>query len=456
MKQALKPFQSVRFNIGLFAALALASILGTLIPQTPEVPEKVQAFIAAHPTVGPWMDRADLFNIYFSWWFIGMLGLMAFDVIVCKLIFGKFPGLRTFKKVELAPHVPLAQPFKAEWDGASAPETAARYALDFLKGENYKADLRPMPEGAFLVTAARHRLQRFGSWVSHVSILLILLANFTGALWGFREVLNVPEGFTQKLKHRPWAVTCDKFTVDWYEGTSTPKTFASNLRLFVSGQLARESEILVNEPLEHKKVRFYQASYGPYLKEARLGLFMRRKPKSSPSAVTVRLDEDVPVPGTAYSLRILQFVPDFSMDENQKVVSRSVHPENPALQVLVSENGKPLKAPWVFLNYPALNMPPAQASDEFIVVLAEYVPSFYTGLQITYDPGADLFWTACAILVVGLMTLFYFNHRKVWVLVEPHGSGARWKVGGTSSRGKSFEADFLRLADELKLRSRGA
>lgn len=453
MKKYLDLFRNIKFNIGLFVALALASVLGTLIPQVPESPEKVQQFVTAHPQWASFMDRLDLFNIYYSWWFVAMLGLMAFDVIVCKLIFGKFPGFKTFKKVERKPAVAMAQPFHRKKEVPETLAEAENTAERVLREKGYKlASKERQEDGSVLILAARHRMQRFGSWVSHVSILLVLLANFSGALYGFRETVNIPEGSSQRLRNRPWLVTCDKFTAEWYPGTSTPKTFASDLRLFVRGQLARQTKVLVNQPLQYRKVRFYQATYGPYLKEARVGLFLRRDPKHSPPAVTLRLGEEAEVPGTPYSLRILQFMPDFSMNDKQEIVSRSALPQNPAIQVLVSKDGRPVKAPWIFENDPITQMPPIQPDDEFVVVLAEYVPSFYTGLQVTYDPGADLFWIACAILVVGLMLLFYLNHRKVWVLLSPAAAGTSITVGASSSRGGSFEGEFLRLADALGVR----
>jgi cytochrome c biogenesis protein len=451
MKKYLELFRSVKFNVWLFCALALASVLGTLIPQVPENPERVQEFVAKYRELAIWMDRAQLFNIYYSWWFIAMLGLMAFDVIVCKLIFGKFPGFRVFKAAERKAAVALGQPFRKQGEISRPLPEAEAGILRALARNGYALSERHAGEdGSVLLLASRHRPQRFGSWVSHISILLVLLANFAGALYGFRETVNIPEGTSQKLRNRPWLVSCDKFIAEWYPGTSTPKTFASDLRLFVKGQVAGEKRILVNEPLEYKKVRFYQATYGPYLKEARIGLFLRDDPKRSPPAVSLRLGEEARVPGTPYSLRILQFIPDFSLNEKQEIVSRSVLPQNPAIQILVSKDGKPIKAPWIFEHDPLTQMPPIQAEDEFVVVLAEYIPSFYTGLQVTYDPGADLFWLACAILVAGLMLLFYLHHRKVWVALAPSAAGTALSVGASSSRGASFEGEFLRLFEDLQ------
>lgn len=462
MKKILVPFQNVKFNIWLFVVLALASVVGTLIPQVMENPDRVQEFISHSPKWGLIFQKLHFFNIYYSWWYVGLLGLLAFNVIVCKIIFGKFPGWNRFKKKEFGINFISSQSFKKDWVTTLSLQESAHQMTQVLREKRYKVERVPtgsmlngvvthLAEERIAFCASRQGVQRFGSWVSHISILIILMANFTGALYGFREVLNIVESGSAKMQNRSWVVACDKFTVDWYSNSSTPKTFASDLRIFEGEKLVQEKRILVNQPLEYKKIRFYQASYGPHLKEARVGFFLRKNPKKSPT-VTLHLDEDVPVPGTPYSLRILQFIPDFSLDEKREVSSRSVHPKNPALQILISKNGNPLKAPWIFENFPTLQMPPVQKEDEFILVLANYVPAFYTGLQIAYDPGADLFWIGCTILVLGLMTLFYLHRRELWLLLEKgdNGEGTKVTLSGFSSRGKYFEREFLQLADDLK------
>ncbi|OGR82286.1 MAG: hypothetical protein A2636_01095 [Elusimicrobia bacterium RIFCSPHIGHO2_01_FULL_64_10] len=450
MKKLLIPFQNIRFNIWLFAALALASILGTLVPQIPENPDRVKEFIAQSPKVGALLEPLGVFNIYYSWWFIGLLGLMAFDVVVCKIIFGRFPGMRTFKESELEPGIFSCLGFRDAWAEPAAPEESSGRIRETLSKQGYRVQTRSLPDGSRLVTGVRHSLQRFGSWVSHVSILIILLANLAGALWGFRETLNIPEGSFAKMEKRDWVVACDKFIVEKYPGTSTPMTFASDLRLFDGGKLVDERRILVNEPLEHKKVRFYQATYGPYLKEAHIGFFLKDKPKQSPTVVA-RLDQEVPVPGTPYRLRILEFAPDFTLNEENAPVSRSMEPENPAVLLQVLEGDKPVKTAWIFEKFPTMSMPPIEPTDKFVPVLAQYVPGHYTGLQIAYDPGATLFWAGCTILVLGLMVLFYMHERKIWVLVgKSNGQGCRVEAGGQSSRGKSFEREFTDLVGSLR------
>src|SRR5205814_970663 len=101
----------------------------------------------------------------------------------------------------------------------------------FLERQGFNIQTR-VRDGEIYLLAAKQSPQRFGSWVSHIAILLILFANFLGAAWGFRENLNIPEGASVAMAKRPWTVACEKFMVEFYEGGQTPKTFASDILLF--------------------------------------------------------------------------------------------------------------------------------------------------------------------------------------------------------------------------------
>src|SRR5580704_2467656 len=81
----MKIFRSVRFNILLGSLIALGSAVGTFLPQIPDAAEKVSAYQAAHAQWYRLFDFFGLFDLYHTWWFMGMLGLMAFDIVLCKL-----------------------------------------------------------------------------------------------------------------------------------------------------------------------------------------------------------------------------------------------------------------------------------------------------------------------------------------------------------------------------------
>ena len=49
--------------------LALAAIPGALLPQRSLNEFKVDQYIAEHPTIGPWLDRLQAFDVFSSFWF---------------------------------------------------------------------------------------------------------------------------------------------------------------------------------------------------------------------------------------------------------------------------------------------------------------------------------------------------------------------------------------------------
>ena len=130
-----------------------------------ENPDKVREFLVNSPRWGAILQKLDFFNIYYSWWFMGLLGLMAFDVIVCKLIFGKFPGFKSFRSNERSLSIVSAQHFKAEWTDSNSPSQALEKIRLRLKEGGYRVKFKE-EEGKILLFAIKHRFQRFGSWVS--------------------------------------------------------------------------------------------------------------------------------------------------------------------------------------------------------------------------------------------------------------------------------------------------
>ena len=263
---SLRLLRSVRFNIFLFLVIAGACALGTFLPQAGEVPEKVQEFLVLHPSLGPVLERLGLFNLFYSTWFMALLGLMAFDIVVCKLHRKPpDPGLVRLPQEEdekpLAETALLAKPFRGRLGSPLPLEMAAAAAGGVLGARGYAVEVS-RAQGKVLVTGTRHRLQRWGSYVSHVSLVVILLGALVKALFGFEEMLPILEGTSRVMKHQPWEVFVDRFEMKTYPGTRTPSLFASDLRVvdvsmealaqagdFEDGKLLAKKRIVVNDPV---------------------------------------------------------------------------------------------------------------------------------------------------------------------------------------------------------------
>ena len=86
----------------------------------------------------------------------------------------------------------------------------------------------------------------------------------------------------------------------------------------------------------------------------------------------------------------------------------------------------------------------------FIPILDNYHLVYYTGLQLTEDPGMNVVWTGSAILVIGLCLMFYMPHRKLWLVIRPAGKGYEVSLGGMTNRNRlGFEKEFQALMTRM-------
>ena len=75
-------FASVKLTVVVLLTLAALSIIGTLIPQNENPAEYFRAF---GPFLFQVLDTLDIFDMYRSWWFQGLIILLVINIIVCSI-----------------------------------------------------------------------------------------------------------------------------------------------------------------------------------------------------------------------------------------------------------------------------------------------------------------------------------------------------------------------------------
>ena len=63
--------------------LALGAVPGALLPQRSLNAGKVADYLAAHPMIGPWLDRLQAFNVFGSFWFTAIYTLLFVSLVGC-------------------------------------------------------------------------------------------------------------------------------------------------------------------------------------------------------------------------------------------------------------------------------------------------------------------------------------------------------------------------------------
>ena len=465
----LRLFRSVRFNIFLFVAIATASAVGTLLPQASETPEKVEAWLAAHPAWGKLFEGLGFFRLYESWWYLAMLALMAFNIVVCKLanappdqgIVALPPELEPEKagrELERAEAALATKQLQAGFTANVSPEAAAGRVRAALAKAGYylHVNAEAAVGGRSSLLATKHRPQRWGSYVAHVALVVILCGGLLKQLYGFVEMVPVLDGGSKAMQNLPdWDLKVENFTIKYYDGTRTPKLFSSDLKVYRGETLLASKVIRVNDPLDIDGVRFYQASWGAGGMFRSITLNIGKKelqiPQRSPTLIPdskIRVVADL-------------MLPNFKIGPDARADSASLDLQNPAIRLKFLIDGRPTRPLWLLQRSPDVAF--SENEDGTLehappppFKLADVDPILFSGIQVAYDPGFPVVLGGGIAWLLGMILLFYLHRRRLWVVIGPGDSpeGAKIRVGAWSSRGardfrKEFETLVNRMASDL-------
>ncbi len=384
-------------------------------------------------------------KVYGSWWFIGTLAVTGLNLIVCSINRWEVLWRRaTFLNTAVSPESLKRYREKASFPVKRAGEKTAHDVLEYMKKKGYRAEVT-VKENGFLVSADKGRFGYFGSLVTHISLLLLLLAAFIGIVSGFE---SFDGGFPGRIFPVPEAgisVRIDDFEIKYRDDRSIEQFF-STLTVFEGGQEVKQETIFVNKPLRYKGVAFYQSSYGwgVDLRIANEGL------GQTGEAVTLRAGQVYPHLETGLRLYVMDFFPDFSMTSTGVPFSRSDKPLNPRVAYAFYDAAGQLMGQQYYLEDPNGSVElPGGYTLEFLGWRN------YTGFQIVKNPGKPLALVASLLMLAGLFMSFYLFPRRVWAYVADEGAGQVLMAGQSHRNKVGFELEFKRLVEDLKKRQEG-
>lgn len=461
LDKLLRFLSSLECGLVLLGSLGTAVIIGTMILQRPMTQEGQIEQVYAPQTVRL-LNALGLFDVFHTWWFILLLGLLGANIALASL--ERFPQVwRLFVR----PHVLADEwyvrqlPFRKEIPlGFHTPAEALSLAKSKLSELGYPPKPKSLEKGTLYVE--KHRAARLAPYVVHASLLIIFAGAIIDGLWGFKGFVNLTPGTrTQSIEamttpgsphNLEFTLRCDGVGMERYSDGS-PKQYWSQLAVEESGREVARKTIYVNDPLTFKGVRFFQASYAPTGTPGKLvfDASWAGQDGSQHPAQRISLQPGKPahLDASGAMVDLTEFVPDFVLDGNQ-ISSRSDEPRNPAIQLSVtSPGGKPVEV-WIFPKAPQM-APPNQTGINF--QLRDVEMEYMTGLQVASEPGQNLIWGGCLLLTAGLMMALYMSHVRLWGVVgrDRKGQPALLLGGQPSKYRESFERRFNELAGELEI-----
>jgi cytochrome c biogenesis protein len=453
-----KTFANLRTGVVLLILVVIASALGTLVLQRPvSDPDKLAQ--AYSPQVLRWLDRLTLTDVFHSWWFLTLLGLVSLSIVLVSI--DRFPNAwrfysRPYRKTNS--HFRAALPNKVELPVKNSND-ALNAAESALKKQGWPVE-RIADDNEPSLYCERSRFSVMAVYIVHASLFLIFAGGIIDGLFGYSGFLmlqkgqagNVIELRTGARKQLPFAVKCYSAGQENYADGS-PKRWWSKLAVVQDGKEIKAKEIVVNDPLVHQGLRFYQASYGPTGKLDALVL-QAAPDKGSGREITLRMDQPLELDATT-SVTLAEFIPDFFVRDNQ-VFKRSDDPVNPAfrLQVQNKATGQDAKL-WLF---PAYGETAQGEKTNYTFAYRDMQMGYFTGLEVSHEPGQWLVWAGVLLMVTGLGVAFYMVHMRIWIVAVPDAFGrpTLW-IGGKANKNQDrFEQKFGDVVKGVRSELEGA
>ncbi len=257
-------FSSVKLAIFTLCSLAATSIIGTIIPQGESAAFYVKSYGAktAH-----FFQVLDIPEMYYSWWFLGLLGLLSTNLIICS--FDRFPAvwkIITADNLDISPERVEKMSNCSKWEfGTNKLDKID--LTDMLKHGGWKATSKKLG-GNELFFCEKGRWSRTGVYIVHLSILVIFVGAIIGHFFGFKGSVMIPEmrsaqkvfGYKNEGSLQlGFEIRCNAFTIEFYDN-GMPKEYRSSLSVLEDGKEVLTKDIEVNSPLIYKGITFYQSS----------------------------------------------------------------------------------------------------------------------------------------------------------------------------------------------------
>ena len=447
---------SIKTGVILIILVVIFSAAGTVILQRPMTdPDDLQR--AYSPAMLRFLDATGLTDVFHARWFIALMLLVSLSIIAASI--RRFPNAwrfyaRPFKSPD--EHFRRVLPTQAHIEIKKNDEERGLSAAERALHHVGFSPERIVRTNNFSLFAERNRISEMAVYIVHASLLLIFLGGIVDALYGWRGFLMLTPGTQSSLievrtgatKTIPFAIRCDGAGEDTY-ADGTPKKYWSKLAVIEAGREIRNKEIVVNDPLVYRGVRFYQSSYGRTGKIDRLSLDATRTSEHAQSTqeISLTLGETVELdPET--SVQLAEFIPDYVVQDGH-VYARSNDVVNPAVHLIVTTKKENSSLDVWLPEIPDISQ---NSLSPYTFEPKDLKTQVFTGLQVSHEPGQWAVWAGVILMAVGLTFVFYVAHVRFWIVPVRDGEGqlSLW-IGGTANRNRdAFEFKFKQLVEQIQ------
>ncbi len=450
---------SVNVAVVQIIVLGIFAVIGMTIRQLPDFATRTPADYAEqmdlmHQRYDPMFgsavvsafERIGVFQVFSSWWFSAALVLLLVSIVACTLD-------RTPRLWRQSHEVRVVQP-----DAYFDPRLPDRAVLDGVTADDIRSVLRRRRFGVRVASASatdgtttaylygdRHRYTKLATLLTHLGLILFLVAAAVTSRFGYETPLVVASGDTTTVQ----PIGTPNLLVVKNLGFEAPRLpsgqfadFTTDLAVYRNGQEIARKTIRVNDPLSVAGFTFHQNGFGPapdlVIRDSTGGLLWSG-PVAMTDSAAGRPYISMAVPGRDLGFELYL---DQASDASSLLIIL------PYRITGTNPDGTPMVQ-----SYTPFAVGPGGEGQAPGLDLTVGMPSIgaYTLLIAKQDPGQGLVWAAFGCLIAGLLITFYMPRRRVWARIDPTG---RLAVHFRADRYVDVEREFGQLLDDLVARRR--
>ncbi|MEI3604702.1 cytochrome c biogenesis protein ResB [Pseudogracilibacillus sp. SE30717A] len=442
-------FSSVKVGVMLIIIALIASGLGTIFPQEMYIPPEAENRDPAvfyedwYGLPGKIYYQLGLYDLYSSWWYMILIALIGVSLVICSI--DRFvPLYRALKIQQPKRHNTFLsrQRLFSKTDVVSDEHKKA--FVSNLKKQRYK-----IVEKDGNILAEKNRFSRWGPYVNHIGLIIILIAallRMTPFLY-LDEYVWVREG-EQKLipgTDGEYYIENKRFLLELYDenderfkaamerkGQLVHKNYQTDAIIYkakdnqIVGQepeleKVKESSIRMNEPLKFDGYTLYQSGYQEN-EFANMTFKVYEKADADQKALG-ELTIDLTSPEKTYDLdngikvQVTQYYPDYELEDGEPR-SVSKFPRNPAFVFNVfPPNSDQGEVSFVGIGK---NID-ATGENKYKLGILDFEMRYASGITVRRDYTLPLFIVGAAIFMIGVVQGMYWHHRRIWINPKEQG-----------------------------------
>ncbi|MFD1039490.1 cytochrome c biogenesis protein ResB [Virgibacillus byunsanensis] len=436
-------FSSVKVGVWLIVITLIASAVGTILPQEMYIPADAESrdpaifYEARYGLLGQIYYQLGFHELYSSWWYMILVALIGISLVICSI--DRFvPLYKALKRQKAKRHETFLnrQRLYSETENISSDDK--QKIINELQKQRYK-----IREDNGHILAEKGRFSRWGPYVNHIGLIIILLAavlRFSSALYMDKYVwVREGEQIVIPGTDREYYIENKQFILETHdenderfkdaimkEGGMIASNYQTNVAIYkqkensVVGadpelEKVTEDEIRMNHPLKLDGFSLYQAGYQLNEFSSMEFKIHEADDENEEAMGTFTIDLTSPEANheldNGFRIEVDKYYPDYYLDDGEPA-SETNFPRNPAFVFKVyppdTETAE-ISFVGIGRNIDATNQ------NQYKLGIEDFEMHNVSGLTVRKDYTLPFFAIGAAIFMIGVIQGMYWQHRRIWI-----------------------------------------